>query len=100
LGAIVAITAPLFLIGAFQWCFASASLIGVLARAIVTLAVIQFCGLLISVHLNKTRLHVLRDYAVESIDALVANFSAFDRSSAAAITMIQEVEAVSRGYHL
>jgi Mysoin-binding motif of peroxisomes len=52
------------------------------------------------VYARKQRLHTLRQNAVKSLTALTTNFEALEVSSSAALTMIQEVELVSRGYRL
>jgi hypothetical protein len=49
---------------------------------------------------GRQQLHALRQEAIQSAKGVVSNFRALDSSSSAAIVMIQEVEAVSRGYHL
>jgi hypothetical protein len=52
------------------------------------------------VYARKQRLHNLRQNAVKSLTALTTNFEALEVSSSTALTMIQEVELVSRGYRL
>jgi hypothetical protein len=49
---------------------------------------------------GRQQLQALRQEAIQSAKAVVSNFRALDSSSSAAIVMIQEVEAISRGYHL
>jgi hypothetical protein len=49
---------------------------------------------------GRQHLQALRQDAIQSAKAVVSNFRALDSSSSAAIVMIQEVEAISRGYHL
>jgi hypothetical protein len=49
---------------------------------------------------GRLLLQALRQEAIQSAKAVVSNFRALDSSSSAAIVMIQEVEAISRGYHL
>jgi hypothetical protein len=51
-------------------------------------------------YMRRQWLQYLRQEAVESASALVANLQAFEASTSSALALIQEVELVSRGYRL
>lgn len=74
--------------GASKWRF----LVVVLALAAVVTA---FYG-----YMRRQWLQYLRQQAVEGASALVTNLQAFEASTSAALSLIQEVELVSRGYRL
>ena len=50
--------------------------------------------------LRRKWLHYIRQQATESVSFLVENAQNFDAVTSAAVMLIQEVELVSRGYHL
>ena len=50
--------------------------------------------------LRRQWLHYIRQQAIEGVTALVNDAQNFDAATSAAITLIQEVELVSRGYRM
>ena len=50
--------------------------------------------------LRRKWLHYIRQQAMESVSSLVEHAQNFDAVTSAAVTLIQEVELVSRGYQL
>lgn len=51
-------------------------------------------------YLRRQWLHYLRIQAIESASSLTTNAQHFDAAASAGITLIQEVELVSRGYNM
>ena len=51
-------------------------------------------------YLRHQWLHYLRTQAIENASSLTSNAQEFDAATSAGITMIQEVELVSRGYNM
>ena len=51
-------------------------------------------------YFRRQWLHYLRVQAIESASSLTTNAQYFDAAASAGITLIQEVELVSRGYNM
>ena len=51
-------------------------------------------------YLRRQWLHYLRIQAIENATSLTTNAQEFDAAASSGITLIQEVELVSRGYNL
>jgi vezatin len=83
-----------------QWTLSASSLWIEALRLTLLILVIFVAIQLLVAYTSRQRLRHMRQEALESVNVSLVNFDAFDRSSSAAITLIQEVEAVSRGYHL
>jgi hypothetical protein len=99
-GIVLATAAGAFFAWMVQWTL-SASSVWIEALRFTLLLVVVFVAVeLLNAYTSRQRLSYMRQEALESVNVSVVNFDAFDRSSSAAITLIQEVEAVSRGYHL
>jgi hypothetical protein len=83
-----------------KWIAAGSSIITRFWR-LISLSVIVFIAYeVVSASTGRQRLRSLRHKALTAIESLLSNFEALDNTSSAAINFIQEVEAVSRGYHL
>ena len=70
------------------------------SRLLVLVAALVMGLSFLYVYVRKQRLHSLRQEAVRSLKALVTNVEALEMSSSTALTMVQEVELVSRGFRL
>lgn len=68
----------------------------------VSLAIAAFVTVATSVYAyaRRGRLKRIRQQAVEAASALVTNLHALEASTSATLTLIQEVELVSRGYRM
>jgi len=53
---------------------------------------------LLPIYFQRQRLQALRQKASEDVEVLTANLVALDRSAATALTLVKEVEIVSRGF--
>ncbi|KAI9720455.1 MAG: hypothetical protein M1812_002961 [Candelaria pacifica] len=62
--------------------------------------VLATAGLCFYAYIRRQRLHYLRQQAVDTASSFVNEAQQFDNVASAAITLIQEVELVSRGYKL
>jgi hypothetical protein len=83
-----------------KWILTDSSLLSGFLKLIL-LGLIVYVGYeVVSASTGRQRLRSLRMKAIKAIESVLSNFEAFDSSSSAAINFIQEVEAVSRGYHL
>ncbi|KAF2452683.1 Mysoin-binding motif of peroxisomes-domain-containing protein [Lineolata rhizophorae] len=67
--------------------------------SLVTLMVVAVTAVFYG-YVRRQWLQHLRQQAVDAASALVTNIQAFDASTSAALTLIQEVELVSRGYRI
>jgi Mysoin-binding motif of peroxisomes len=99
-GAVVAITIPAAASWMLKWSLSASSIWIALLRLGLLCVLLYLTKELLDAHSRRQRLYYLRQEVVKGINVAVINLDAFDKSSAAAITLIQEVEAVSRGYHL
>lgn len=70
------------------------------ARFVVVLIVFAFVATVSYGYVRRQWLQTLRQQAVENASALVTNLQAFEASTSSALTLVQEVELVSRGYRL
>ena len=70
------------------------------SRSMLVLACVVVVGLLLYTRLRRQWLKHLRQHAVTSISDLTTNIKAFELTSTAALSLIQEVELVSKGYRL
>jgi hypothetical protein len=50
------------------------------------------------IYFQRQRLQTLRQKAARDIEVLTSNLAALDRSAATALTLVKEVEIVSRGF--
>lgn len=69
-------------------------------KGLAVFGVFALVSCLIYLYIRKQWLLHLRQQAVESAGVLVTNLQAFEASTASALTFIQEVELISRGYRL
>ncbi|KAI9698131.1 MAG: hypothetical protein M1836_004133 [Candelina mexicana] len=69
-------------------------------RLVLVLTVFAATGVIFYAYIRRQRLHSLRQQAVDSASSFVDEAQQFDSVASAAITLIQEVELVSRGYKL
>jgi hypothetical protein len=99
-GVAVAIIVPAAISWILKWSFSASSIWVTLFRLGVLVILLFIAKEILDVHSRRQRLCYLREEVVKSVNVAVINLDAFDKSSAAAVTLIQEVEAVSRGYHL
>lgn len=83
-----------------KWSLLANSIWTGISKFLLVTVVVFIARELILAHARRQRLQYLRQEAIKTVNDAVTNFDAFDKSSAASITLIQEVEAVSRGYHL
>ncbi|GAB7351551.1 hypothetical protein MBLNU459_g2182t1 [Dothideomycetes sp. NU459] len=67
---------------------------------LLALACTAVAGILFYAHVRRQWLKYLRNQAVESASDLTTNIRGFELTSAAALSLIQEVELVSKGYRL
>ncbi|KAK6339807.1 hypothetical protein TWF718_009199 [Orbilia javanica] len=70
------------------------------SRAAITLMLSMVLALLVFAHLRRKRLRHLRTDAISIAEQFVENCQMFDVVVGNAITLIQEIELVSRGYRL
>ncbi|KAF3910955.1 hypothetical protein AA313_de0200113 [Arthrobotrys entomopaga] len=70
------------------------------SRTAITLLLSMVLALLVFAHMRRKRLRDLRTDAISSAEAFVENCQMFDVVVSNAITLIQEIELVSRGYRL
>ncbi|EWC44937.1 hypothetical protein DRE_00996 [Drechslerella stenobrocha 248] len=70
------------------------------SRAAITLLLSIVLALLVFAHLRRTKLRNLRTDAIAAAEQFVDSCQAFDLVAGNAITLIQEIELVSRGYRL
>ncbi|EPS45090.1 hypothetical protein H072_882 [Dactylellina haptotyla CBS 200.50] len=70
------------------------------SRAAITVLLSMALALLVFAHMRRKKLRNLRTDAISSAEAFVENCQMFDVVVANAITLIQEIELVSRGYRL
>jgi hypothetical protein len=83
-----------------KWITAGSSILSRCWKFMSLGVVVYIAYELVSASTGRQRLRSLRREAIKAIENVLANFEAFDSTSSAAINFIQEVEAVSRGYHL
>jgi uncharacterized membrane protein len=69
-------------------------------RLLAVVAAICIVSTLTYVYVRRQWLLYLRRQAVEATSKMITNMQAFEASSASALTFIQEVELISRGYRL
>jgi hypothetical protein len=96
----VAIVIPAIGPWLLRWTFSASSVWITLVRFCFLITLLFIGKEFISAYTRKQRLQILRQDVIRIVNISVINLDAFDKSSGAAITLIQEVEAVSRGYHL
>jgi hypothetical protein len=70
------------------------------SSVLLVLAVFVAVGSIIYAYIRRQWLQYLRSQAVDAASTFVARSQAFDAAASAAITLIQEVELVSRGYRM
>jgi hypothetical protein len=69
-------------------------------RALVVISAFILLAIVLYAYAKRQWLHYLRQNAVGAATSLITNLQAFDASSSAALTLVQEVELVSRGYRI
>jgi hypothetical protein len=69
-------------------------------RALVVISAFILLAVMLYAYAKRQWLLYLRQNAVAAATSLVTNLQAFDASSSAALTLVQEVELVSRGYRI
>lgn len=69
-------------------------------RLVFTSACLLLTGILFYTHLRRQWLKRLRQQAVDSVSDLTTNVKAFELTSTAALSLIQEIELVSKGFRL
>ncbi|KAI9695473.1 MAG: hypothetical protein M1820_008575 [Bogoriella megaspora] len=69
-------------------------------RVLTVLVVFSIVAAVVYVYARRQWLRFLREQAVESVSALVAHIQGLDACSSSALSLIQEVELVARGYRL
>jgi hypothetical protein len=69
-------------------------------RGLLVITIFGIGSVVVYGYFRRQWLHGLRQQAVEDVSVLVTNLQALQTSTASAITLIQEVELVSRGYRL
>lgn len=69
-------------------------------RVLVALLCIAVAGIIFYARIRRQWLKHLRQQAVESVSDLTTNVKGFELTSTAALSLIQEVELVSKGYRL
>jgi hypothetical protein len=68
-----------------------------LAISIAALGVVVAAAFL-PIYFQRQRLQALRQKASRNVEVLTTNLAALDRSAATALTLVKEVEIVSRGF--
>ncbi|KAF2675214.1 hypothetical protein BT63DRAFT_436159 [Microthyrium microscopicum] len=99
-GAMCAVGIPAIFSGLMRWTFTTASIAVILGRLIVVVVFLMLAGSVVAAQLRRQKLQSLRQKTVRSANISAANFQALDQSSNAALTMVREVELISRGYRL
>ena len=69
-------------------------------RLCLAFSAMTLAGTLLYMFLRRQWLQYLRSQAIEAASALVTNAQNFDTTTSAAMTLISEVELVSRGYRM
>ncbi|KAF4635485.1 hypothetical protein G7Y89_g2610 [Cudoniella acicularis] len=69
-------------------------------RIVVFLAVLGILGFLSYTYARRQMLHYLRQQTLAEISSFVAKAQEFDSAAAGALSLVQEVELVSRGYRI
>lgn len=69
-------------------------------RVLIALACGVVAAVLFYAYLRRQWLQYLRHQAVDSVSALTTNIRGFDVTTSAALSLIQEVELVSKGYRM
>lgn len=70
------------------------------SRILLVLACSAVAGMVFYAHARRQWLKYVRNQAVDSASGLATNIRAFELTSVAALSLIQEVELVSKGYRL
>ncbi|KAF3933963.1 hypothetical protein ABW19_dt0207690 [Dactylella cylindrospora] len=70
------------------------------SRTTITLLLTMVLALLVFAHVRRKKLRHLRTDAISAAEEFVENCQMFDMVTGNAITLIQEIELVSRGYRL
>ena len=70
------------------------------SRTLLVVLVFAAVATAVYTYMRRQWLQYLRQEAVKGASDLVANLQAFEASTSSALTLIQEVELVSRGYRL
>ena len=99
-GVVIVTTVPAMTLLALRWSVRGTTWWGMLLRWIVALFVMAAAIAVGLAHVRRQQQKLLRRKAVETANAVITNLQALDASSSAAIMLIQEVEAVSRGFRL
>lgn len=69
-------------------------------RAIVLLVVMTFLAMASYTYMRRQWLQYLRQQSLEEVSKFVVKAHDFDRAATGALTLVQEVELVSRGYRM
>ncbi|CAH0049936.1 unnamed protein product [Clonostachys solani] len=99
-GVLASILAALALAIILSWVLGSGQS-SITRKRLVFLIVIGAAGLLLGqVYIRRQWLRYRRDQSLSEISAFVSNSHEFDSATTAALSLIQEVELVSRGYRI
>lgn len=89
-----------FIVCLIQWARNAASFAMGKSRILIVCALLILAAAVMYAYVRRQWLKYLRTQAVGSASSLTTNMQAFELSSVAALSMIQEVELVSKGYRL
>lgn len=71
-----------------------------LGRMIILLAILVLFVIIFSAYMRRHWLQHLRQQSLTEVSGLIARAQSFDSAGTGALTLIQEVELVSRGYRM
>lgn len=89
-----------FLVWSIHWARGGASTTVGSGRIIVLLIVITLFAIVPYTYMRRQWLRYLRQQSIAEISEFITKAHGFDRAAAGALTLVQEVELVSRGYRV